>query len=348
MSSPQKTALIIGASGYIGGAVARAFARVPYLTLGLIRSGSSDPRQDLAAHNVKPIVGSVSDIPAAVTSIQSHSTTFDVIVIATEDRSPAHFDNTVDLFTTLARLSNDGGIKPLVIFTSGCKDYGPGDLDGTPNLKPHTEESPLNTPPSLAPRAQNVLRFLEHADLFDAVVTRPTNVHGYSSSYYGELIEFALVAKEKRLKLMLPGDPRTIMHSINVDDCGEAYLAIAECQYRKQIAGEVFNISPGQKYETLSQIGSALEKACQLKDGVECAPQQLSHANVVFAWSQWVDSEKLRKLTGWKDTRPMFAEDMGRYRMEFEEAVRAEDVTLLRVKPRFEKSIKHHFPSTES
>jgi hypothetical protein len=71
------------------------------------------------------------------------------------------------------------------------------------------------------------------------------------------------VAKEKGLKLMLPGDPRTIMHSINVGDCGETYLAIAECQYRK----------------------------------------------------------------------------------EFEEAVRAEDMTLLRIKPRFEKSIKHHFPS---
>ncbi|KAE9372597.1 NAD(P)-binding protein [Stipitochalara longipes BDJ] len=326
MSSPQKTALIIGASGYIGGAVARAFTRVPYHTLGLIRSGSSGPHQDLAAHNVKPIVGSISDIPAAVTSIQSHSTTFDVI--ATEDRSPTHFDDTVDLVTTLAKLSNKG--------------------DGSPNLKPHTEESPLNTPPTLAPRAQNALRFLEHADLFDAVVTRPTNVHGYSSSYYGELIEFALVAKEKGLKLMLPGDPRTIMHSINVDDCGEAYLAIAEHLYRKQIAGEVFNISSGQKYETLIQIGSALEKAFQLKDGVACAPQQLTRTNLVFAWFQWVDSEIFCKLTGWKDTRPMFAEDMGRYRKEFEEAVRAEDVTLLRVKPRIEKSIKHYFPSTES
>jgi hypothetical protein len=42
------------------------------------------------------------------------------------------------------------------------------------------------------------------------------------------------------------------------------------------------------------------------------------------------------------------AEDMGRYRKEFEVAVRAEDVTLLRVKPHFEKSIKHYFPSTES
>jgi nucleoside-diphosphate-sugar epimerase len=348
MSSPQKTALIIGASGYIGGAVARAFARGPYLTLGLIRASSSDPHRDLAAHNVNPIVGSASDIPAAMTSIRSYSTTFDVIVIATEDRSPTHFDNTVDLVTTLAKLSNEGGNKPLVIFTSGCKDYGPEDLDGAPNLKPHTEESPLNTPPPLAPRAQNALRFLEDADLFDAVVTRPTNVHGYSSSYYGELIEFALVAKEKGLKLKLPGDPRTIMHSVHVDDCGEAYLAIAEHPNRKQVAGEVFNISPGQKYETLSDVASALEKAFQLKDGVECVPQQLSRANVVFAWSQWVGSEKLRQLTAWKDTRPMFAEDMGRYRKEFEEAVRAEDVTLLRVKPRFEKSIKHHFPYTES
>jgi nucleoside-diphosphate-sugar epimerase len=235
-----------------------------------------------------------------------------------------------------------------VIVTSGCKDYGPGLLDGTPNLKPDTEETPLNTPPTLVPRAQNALKFLEYPDLFHAVVTRPTNVHGYSSSYYGLFIELALAAKERHTKLILPGDPRTIMHSVHVDDCADAYLAIAEHPKRKQVAGEVFNISPGQKYETLNEVASALQKVFQFDDGVECASQELSAANVLTAWSQWVGSEKIHELTGWKDTRPMFAEDMGRYRKEFEEAIRDEDVTLVRLRPRFEKAIQQQFPTPVS
>ncbi|KFZ22427.1 hypothetical protein V502_02880, partial [Pseudogymnoascus sp. VKM F-4520 (FW-2644)] len=212
MSSPQKTALIIGANGYIGSAVARAFARASYLTLGLVRSNSSDPLGDLTAYNVRLIIGAASNVSAAVTSIQSCTRTFDLIVIATEDRSLSHFEGTIELVCALAKLSNGAGIKPLVIFSSGCKDYGPGDLDGASNMKSHTEETSLKAPPSLMPRTLNALKFLEYPDLFDAVITRPTNVHGYSSSYYGLFIDLALTAKEKHTRLMLPGDPRTIMH----------------------------------------------------------------------------------------------------------------------------------------
>ncbi|OBT45135.1 hypothetical protein VE00_04292 [Pseudogymnoascus sp. WSF 3629] len=347
MSSPQKTALIIGASGYIGGAVARAFARASYLTLGLVRS-NSDPLGDLTTYNVRLIIGAASDASAAVTSIQSCTKTLDSIVIATEDRSLSHFEGTIELVCALAKLSNGAGIKPLVIFTSGCKDYGPGDLDGASNMKPHTEETSLKAPPSLMSRTLNALKFLEYQDLFDAVVARPTNVHGYSSSYYGLFIDLALAAKEKNTKLMLPGDPRTIMHSVHVDDCAEAYLAIAEHPDRKQVAGEIFNISPGQKYETLNRVASALQKVFQLENGVDCIAQELSAANVLFAWSQWVGSEKIRELTGWKDTRPMFAEDMWRYGREFEEAIRDEDITLLRLRPRFEGAIRQLLSGTEA
>ena len=348
MLSKQKTALIIGASGYIGGAVARTFASSSYDTFGLIRSSSSDPHGVLAKQHVHPIIGSAADVPAAVASIQSLTKTLDVIVIATDDKSLSHFDGTIELVSTLAKLSNSLGIKPLVIFSSGCKDYGPGELDGAPNLKANTEETPLRTPPSLVPRAQNALRFLRYPELFDGVVVRPTHVHGYSSSYYGFFIQIAVAAKERKTKLLLPGDARTILHSVHVDDCAEAYLAIAEHQDRKQVAGEIFNISAGEKYETLQAFACALQETFELECGVECVVQELSVANVLVAWSQWVGSEKIRNLTGWKDTRPMFAADLTRYRKEYEEAAQEEDVTLLRLRPRLEAGVKQLLPAKES
>jgi hypothetical protein len=56
-----------------------------------------------------------------------------------------------------------------VLFTSGCKDYGPGLLKNDPYLSPHTELSPLNPPPSLANRANHAIKTLKNRDLFDAV-----------------------------------------------------------------------------------------------------------------------------------------------------------------------------------
>lgn len=58
-------------------------------------------------------------------------------------------------------------------------------LASSPDLAPHTEESPLNAPPFLADRCKYAIKVFEHTDVFDAAVMRPTNVFGYDSSFYG-------------------------------------------------------------------------------------------------------------------------------------------------------------------
>jgi nucleoside-diphosphate-sugar epimerase len=62
------------------------------------------------------------------------------------------------------------------------------------------------------------------------------------------------------------------MHSVHVDDCAEAYIAVAEYPDRMQVASEIFNISPGQKYETLAGFASDLEKESGFDDAAECEP----------------------------------------------------------------------------
>jgi len=153
-----------------------------------------------------------------------------------------------------------------VLFTSGCKDYGPGLLSNDPELAPHTESSPLNPPPSLSNRANYVLKTFEHKDLFDAVVLRPTNVYGYSSSYYSFFFRFAEEAKRVG-EWVVSEEEGTVLHAMHVDDCAEAYVALCQCK-REVIAGQCYNIS-ASSFETLGAILRGLVDEYGIERGVK-------------------------------------------------------------------------------
>jgi hypothetical protein len=79
----------------------------------------------------------------------------------------------------------------VVLFTPGCKDYGPGLLKNDPYLSPHTELLPLNPPPSLANRANYAIKTFENGDYSMRLAVRPANVYGYLSSYYAFFFRIA-------------------------------------------------------------------------------------------------------------------------------------------------------------
>ena len=215
---------------------------------------------------------------------------FDVIVSVTEQNIDyaSHFNNTIELLRVLATVANRHGVRPLVLFTSGCKDYGMTGLHGFEGLAPHTEESGLDPPPFLADRASHAVKVFDHTDLFDAVLLRPTSVYGYSSSYYGQIFDLAAEAAEKGV-LEISADPKTIMHATHVDDCAEAYVAIAEAD-REVVKGQCYNISGGQ-YETLDEIANALVKEYNIAGGAKFLPvhaeKEPDWLQLVLGFSQW-------------------------------------------------------------
>ena len=267
---------------------------------------------------------------------------FDVIVSCTEDVGDyvRHFDDTVGLLRALAnanangngeevkvkvKVGGGGRIRPLVIFTSGCKDYGMTGLAASDGLAPHTEDSPLDAPPLLSARASHAVKIFEHKDLFDAVVLRPTTLYGYSGSFYGPIFDMAAEAAGKGV-LELTADPKSIMHGTHVDDCAEAYVAIAEHADRNVVKGQCYNIS-GRRYETLEEVANALVQEYNIKGGVKYLPEK-AKANtgpdvvqMLIGFSQWVGSEKLRRDVGWRDRRQPFSEAVHTYRKAYEAAV---------------------------
>lgn len=321
-SRKQKTALITGANGYIGHAVALAFQRAGYMTFGLVRSSRS--ATELQMDSIIPIVGSAADHEGVLSAVREHTSRLDVIASTTEDRKDyvPHFNDTLILLRALAYMSNEKGVRPLVLFTSGCKDYGQGELDGSLHLQPHTEQFPLRPPAFLRNRATHAIKVLQETS-FDSAVLRPTLVHGGASSHLGSFFAMAAEAKSNSSAIKIQGNPRTIVHSMNVDVLGDAYVALSEHETRAEVAGECFNVSCGNRYETLQQIAEALAKLYSIEEGVEYEIPETSFvdgANALTNFSQYVGSEKISKLTGWRDESPMFAQDLSRYRQEYEDA----------------------------
>ena len=340
----SRTVLVTGANGYLGNAVCRAFVRAGWTTYGLVRRSSA--MQDLAAAEIVPIHGSASDLPF-LDVLFSQTATVDVVVSTTEqvlDYVP-HYEETVRMLRALAQRSGHEGVRPLVLFTSGCKDYGMTALAGDEGLRAQDEETPLamgsgsNKPPEFVQtRAKYAMRIFEHIDVFDATVLRPTTLFGLSGSYYGPLLDAASTAAKAGTALVLPGHPRSILHGTHVDDCAEAYVAIAE---KSEVAqGKCYNIS-GHQYETLEAIARALSKEYSLKDGVEHdygienedgIPIQLDVFKLLCGFSQWVESEKVRRETGWRDRRQLFSKGLKMYRLAYEGAVEHGHVSVEKVR----------------
>lgn len=169
--NPSRNVLVTGANGYIGNAVARAFVRAGWTAHGLVRSASG--AQALAVEEILPIIGSIDVLSSHEQIASQLPPTVDTIVSVTEDWNDyvAHYNNIVALLRTVSAISTKNGVVPLVIFTSGCKDYGIGPhFANDPNLAPHTEESPLNPPAMLQLRTNFSQKIFKNADVFHPVL----------------------------------------------------------------------------------------------------------------------------------------------------------------------------------
>ncbi|RFU75200.1 hypothetical protein TARUN_7044 [Trichoderma arundinaceum] len=345
LPSLGRTVFVTGANGYIGAAVCRAFVGAGWRTFGLVRN--SDAAEDLMAAEVIPVVGTFKDL-GFLESVYKKATLFDVIISCTE-QFPGyadHFSEAIAFVKTLAERSASEGVRSLVLWSSGCKDYGMTDIHGAPGLRPHTEASLTNAPEFLRQRTENCVRIFEYSDIFDAVLLRPTNVFGYSSSYYGAMMAWAATeAASDTNTLRIPGNPDSIMHATHVDDCGKAYLAIAEHPERPEVAGKAFNIS-GHRYETAREVGDALAQEYGFKGGVEfisttqAPPSFPEGLHIVFGFSQWVCSDSIRRLTGWKDNRPLFSKNITVYRRAYEVSESRGNTNIDNVKTRIGSNYK--------
>jgi len=180
-----------------------------------------------------------------------------------------------------------------VVFASSDKAYG-----ASPEL-PYREDFPLRAAyPYDASKAAADVIARSYAQAYDVplAVTRFANIYGGGDLNFSRLIPETAIAVLDGRPPVIRSDGSPERDFLHVDDAVSAYLAIAGALDGEGAKGEAFNAGGEQPHsvrEVVDQIAEAAETGVEaeyLGDGTPDGEID----------RQYVDSTKLRELTGWR------------------------------------------------
>jgi len=180
-----------------------------------------------------------------------------------------------------------------VVFASTDKAYG-----ASPEL-PYREDFPLRAafPYDASKAAADVVaRSYARAYGLPLAVTRFANVYGGGDLNFSRLVPETVVALLERRTPLIRSDGSPERDFLHVDDAVSAYLSIADALARGEGVGEAFNAGGGRPYsvrEVVQLIVEAWGKPSEVEFGASGVPEGEIDR-------QYVDSGKLRALTGWR------------------------------------------------
>jgi CDP-glucose 4,6-dehydratase len=179
-----------------------------------------------------------------------------------------------------------------VAFASSDKAYGP-----SPQL-PYREDFPLraaNPYEASKAAADVVARSYAHAYGLPLAVTRFANVYGGGDLNFSRLVPETVVAALDGRRPAIRSDGSPERDFLHVDDAVSAYLAIAAALDRGGAAGEAFNAG-GERPHAVREVVELIVAAAG--SGVEPDFRGTGNPDGEID-RQFVDSTKLRELTGW-------------------------------------------------
>jgi CDP-glucose 4,6-dehydratase len=180
-----------------------------------------------------------------------------------------------------------------VVFASSDKAYG-----ASPEL-PYREDFPLRAayPYDASKAAADIIaRSYANAYGVPLAVTRFANVYGGGDLNFSRLIPETVVAALDGRSPVIRSDGSPERDFLHVDDAVSAYLAIAEALEGGDAAGEAFNAG-GDSPHSVREVVELIAEAADL--GVEPDFQGAGNPDGEID-RQFVDSTKLRELTGWR------------------------------------------------
>jgi CDP-glucose 4,6-dehydratase len=184
----------------------------------------------------------------------------------------------------------DAGVAK-VVFASSLKAYGkaPG--------PPYKEGLPLRAdhPYDSSKAAGDVMaRGLAREWQLPAAVLRLANVYGEADLNFTRLVPETAIAVADRRPPRIRSDGAPRRDFLHIDDAVAAYLAIAAALARGEAIGEAFNGGGDRPYSVREVVDQAVEMG-----GGEVEPEYGSSLPPGEILDQYLDSTKLRELTGW-------------------------------------------------
>lgn len=289
---------VTGANGYVGSAVAAAFARSGHLVWGLVRSEEKARR--VAMMEVHPIIGSLLD-PASFSALAKDC---HVLIHCAADYSEAAWEFQRKAVENLIACALSTKQARKLICTSGVWVYGDtgGDIVD--------ETSPLNPPAFVAPRPE-VEEIVHHANTpaLKTTVVRPGCVYGGSGSLTASWFESA--TKEGAARVIGDGHFRWAM--VHREDLADLYVRIAESPW----GGEVFNATDRSRF-TVLDCARAASMAAGAGGKVTCMPVDEARKTMgafaeCLALDQHVDARKAVRMLGWQPHHGGFVDGVSRY-----------------------------------
>lgn len=274
---------VTGATGYVGGAAARALRRAGHRVFGLARSEVR--ARLLEAHEVIPVVGDLAD-PTTYSSVAARCA---VVIHAAFDNKSRGVPKDRAAVEGLLEATRRGAQTRTFIYTSGVWVHG--DTRGALV----DETSPLDPLPLVTWRPPHESLVLD-AEGVRGIVIRPGCVYGgpggMTGSWFGSAAD--------GIPPEVVGDGANHWALVHVDDLGEAYRLTAE----SGLAREVFDVVE-RTTETVREMAAAAARAAGLGGEVRSLPlidarKSLGPFADALAADQRVDGGKAERLLGWR------------------------------------------------
>jgi CDP-glucose 4,6-dehydratase len=211
-------------------------------------------------------------------------------IVGTATRSPVStFESNIRGTWILLEACRSQSVERTVVAASD-KAYGPADQ------LPYTEHHPLQPlyPYDVSKACTDLIaRSYWHTFAVPVAVTRFANIYGGGDLNPSRLVPEAVAAALAGRAPVIRSDGTPERDFLYVEDAAAAYLAIADAL--PGVGGEAFNAGGDEPHSVLEVV----EQVCRAADS-DAAPdvrgEGTPHAEID---RQWVDSSKLRELTGW-------------------------------------------------
>lgn len=278
---------ITGASGFIGGTVARRLVKAGYPVRGLVRD--REKADSLRAMQIQPVLGDLDDYELLA---HEASRSEGVINAANSDHAGA-----IDALLEGLKGSN----KPF-IHTSGSSVIADDARGNTVSAQVYDEETPFVVLPFKQPRRDNELRILAAKDDgIRSIVMCPSNIYGTGSGLTQVSFQIPFLVRHAREfgAVRIVGDGVNRWSNVHVDDLAELYLLALQ----NAPAGAYYFVENGEA--SFAEIGASIARRLGLGPVQSWSAEEARphwgemHTHYTFGTNSRVRAKRARRELGW-------------------------------------------------
>jgi len=283
---------VTGATGYVGGAAARALRRAGHRVFGLARGDAK--ARILEAQEITPVLGDLAD-PTTYIGVAARC---GVLIHAAFDGQARGIPKDRAAVEGLIEAGRRGAQPKTLIYTSGVWVHG--DTRGALV----DETSPLDPLPLVTWRPPHEALVLE-SDAVRGIVLRPGCVYGGAGGIPGAWF----AAAGEGVPPEVVGDGANRWALVHIEDLGEAYRLAAECGLER----EVFCVVE-RSYETVRDMAAAAARAAGLSGEIRSLPLVDARKSMgpyadALAAGQRIDGSKAERMLGWRPRHHGFVDE---------------------------------------